>query len=235
MKKTTDAAARRFRAAETPIPTANKRTYLNVAIFDGDVQIGEYVRNYGSYGASTFEPFEVDGQWFALYSKNYTCTRVMTLPDCADIGGEETDSKGFCPVELWVPRYRSISWPSGRFVDGRWRTAFEINADQALSSSTAHEATEVSPWRAVDFAFVSGCVWGDDWSWKLEVIDLSDAARGQIRRSAKFGYCPLQDGISLNDSVDVLAVEDGQFACSIKRMDYRDVATGETWSGADFG
>jgi hypothetical protein len=100
--------------------------YLNVGIFQRpeadlkvkgyseplvsgtDVQIGEYQRNYSSM-MRTFHPFQMTGatrstpRWYALYSKDYTSTRIMSLPDCKDIGGEERDQWGFCPTDFWVP------------------------------------------------------------------------------------------------------------------------------------
>jgi len=73
-----------------------------VGVFCDDTQIGEYVRNY-YYSPGTFFPFSKDGKWYALYSRDYTATRVMSLPDCKDLGGEEPSSAGFCPAEYYVP------------------------------------------------------------------------------------------------------------------------------------
>lgn len=67
-----------------------------------DEQIGEYHRNYPSL-YHTFHPFRCDGRWFALYSTDYTATRIMELPSCRDIGGEEPENNGFCPVDYYVP------------------------------------------------------------------------------------------------------------------------------------
>ena len=68
------------------------------------IQIGEYVRNYPSFGLETFLPFSRNDRDYALFSPDYTCTRVMELPSCTDIGGEEPSSGGFCPVEYCVPQ-----------------------------------------------------------------------------------------------------------------------------------
>lgn len=75
---------------------------LRVGVFDGETQIGEYARNYPSL-FDTFCPFERDGKWYALYSRHYTATRVMSLPDCKDLGGEEPKASGFCPTSFLVP------------------------------------------------------------------------------------------------------------------------------------
>src|SRR5262245_49396950 len=82
---------------------------LNVGVFElfddaREEQIGQYVRNYGRL-YDTFFPFEQNGKYFALYSPDYTATRIMELPSCRDIGGEEPHSWGFCPVDFFVPTF----------------------------------------------------------------------------------------------------------------------------------
>jgi len=67
-----------------------------------DVRIGEYVRNYPTL-YNTFVPFKKGDSWYALYSRDYTATRIMELPSCRDIGGEEPHTRGFCPVDYYVP------------------------------------------------------------------------------------------------------------------------------------
>lgn len=73
-----------------------------IGVFGGEKKIGEYNRNYSLM--RTFHPFQKDGKWYALYSPRYTATRVMSLPDCTDLGGEEPNGRGFCPVEYYVPQ-----------------------------------------------------------------------------------------------------------------------------------
>jgi hypothetical protein len=72
-------------------------------------QIGEYVRNYTTL-FHTFYPFVVNDKTYALYSPHYTATRVMELPTCKDVGGEEPASGGFCPVDYFVPTYALREW-----------------------------------------------------------------------------------------------------------------------------
>ena len=67
-------------------------------------QIGEYERNYASF-FETFFPFRWKEKDLALYSRDYTATRIMELPSCTDIGGEEPHESGFCPVEYLVPSF----------------------------------------------------------------------------------------------------------------------------------
>lgn len=77
-----------------------------VGVFDGERQIGEYKRNYATL-FDTFFPFEKNGRWFALYSRDYMYTRVMSLPDCVDLGGEDKTNveykDHFCPTGYYVP------------------------------------------------------------------------------------------------------------------------------------
>ena len=85
--------------------------YQTIGVFLNGEQCGTYVRNYGTL-YRTFFPFEQNGQWFALYSKHYTATRIMSLPDCKDLGGEEPESTGFCPVEFFVPELTGQDVPA---------------------------------------------------------------------------------------------------------------------------
>jgi hypothetical protein len=51
----------------------------------------------------TFCAFSKAGTDYALYSPHYTGTRLMELPSCRDLGGEDPSPDGFCPVEYFVP------------------------------------------------------------------------------------------------------------------------------------
>lgn len=77
-----------------------------IAIFrregEREEQIGEYLRNH-PWREGTFFAFRRNGKDYALYSPFYTATRILALPACQDLGGEEHDAGGFCPVEYFVP------------------------------------------------------------------------------------------------------------------------------------
>jgi hypothetical protein len=87
---------------QRPEADTKVKGYTTPIISETDVQVGEYVRNYSSL-MRTFHPFQLRGKWYALYSKDYTATRIMSLPDCKDLGGEEREQWGFCPTDYWVP------------------------------------------------------------------------------------------------------------------------------------
>jgi len=137
-------------------------------------KICEYERNYGLM--QTFEPFRHGTREFALISRDYTRTAVLDLASGSVIA-EETDppgalrGSGFCPVGFYVPDWWDVH--SGSIIPGSeyW------NPDRE--------------WPTGDFGFVWGCVWGDDGSWKVQYLDLSDVDNGVVRREERFGYVEL--------------------------------------------
>lgn len=146
---------------------------LTIGIFQkvGDIktQIGQYDRNYSSM-YNTFFPFYQDGEWYALYSKDYTATRIMKLPSCEDLCGEERDGSGFCPVDFFVP----------------------YNDETLL---------ECDPVAAETMGFVAGCVWGDDSSWKIQFLDLSNIKNGIFKNEPRFGYIEMPPNLSLKETI----------------------------------
>src|ERR1035437_9608037 len=78
-----------------------------VSIVRDGILIGEYLRNYSRNTKETFFPFLLGGDWYALYSADYTTTRVMKLYEdrIEDWCGEDSSSFGFCPVEMYIPKY----------------------------------------------------------------------------------------------------------------------------------
>jgi hypothetical protein len=224
------AEARRFRAEAivTPLREGVWGSSI-VKIFDGATEIGQYERNYPSFAAQTFEPFELGGAWYALYSRDYTATRVMSLPECRDLGGEEPNSGGFCPVELYVPRYKLVTMTNRATGEESQHHYFESYAEGRSGHVVGNGPFDFNygPWLSLDTGFVAGCVWGDDNSWKLQVIDLTRAAEGIIVRSERFGYLELVDGLKLADAVRLDSfLPHWQFRLTISRRERRDMATG---------
>ena len=194
---------------------------LRVGVFrrenDIDLQVGEYERNYPSL-FRTFAPFRAAGRDLALYSPDYTCTRLLELPSCRDVGGEEPDGAGFCPVDFFIPHFVDLEYRSGDQSPRRFRKQMPSTDD--LVSRTipvTYPATAQRPERVEHqhyapvgsltyhpFGFVAGCIWGDDSSWKLQYLDLSQAANGILRREERFGYVELPHGLPLEKAVELL-------------------------------
>lgn len=166
---------------KTPPSWDNYKVGVFTNINGQEKQIGEYDRNYGLM--STFYPFKQNDKWYALYSKDYTATRVMSLPDCKDLCGEEEDAFGFCPVEYYIPCQNGHSDDPSSY--GNW----EVNVGKLAGT----------------FGFVAGCIWGDDSSWKVQYLDLSKITEGKLINEPRFGYLELpREYKSLKDCFNFL-------------------------------
>lgn len=168
-----------------------------IGVFADDKQIGEYQRNYSTL-MNTFHAFKSRGKDLALYSKRYDLTRIMSLPDCIDIGGEESTPHGFCPVDFYVPSYvihedRYLDKDKKEVVFQFWNFDGE---DEHID-----EGKVISEQLSTPFGFVAGCLWGDDTSWKVQYLDLKDAASGKLIRDDRFGYVELAHNQTLREAV----------------------------------
>lgn len=132
--------------------------------------ICKYERNYAIL--QTFEPFRQGNREYALISRNYTKTAVLDLASGKVIAEESFDNKpGFCPVGFYVP-----DW-------------WDINDGSSIPGSQYWNIDD--EWPNGDFGFVWGCYWGDDSSWKVQYLDLSQIKQGLIKREERFGYLEL--------------------------------------------
>src|SRR5262245_10694745 len=132
-------------------------------------KVCEYERNYGLL--HTFEPFRQGGREFALISPQYTGTSVLDLATGRVIAEEPVSPGGFCPVGFYVPDWWDLH--DGSIIPGSeyWKAESE--------------------WPTGEFGFVWGCIWGDDGSWKVQYLDLSQILQGVLRREERFGYVEL--------------------------------------------
>lgn len=194
-------------------PKDNGKGYWNSVtvevLFNGNA-IGSYIRHYHSYTVETFHPFLYRGEWFALYSSNYTATRVAKLsPDnFEDWCGEESHSGGFCPTAFYVPRFKVISelfrekWLKTKhfendYPDNELEDYYDLEKDISLDSEIARYEGE----HYCEYGFLSGCVWGDDISWKLRFIDLSQLSDKVLKIEEKFGYFELPNNMKLRECI----------------------------------
>lgn len=161
-----------------------------IGVFADEAQVGSYKRNYSSF-MGTFCPFMKGDNWYALYSSDYTSTRIMELPSCMDIGGEERDAWGFCPTGYFVPKFYRYTFTT----EGKEHMCRIYESD---------EGEEDKRDQFDDFGFISGCVWGDDSSWKIQYLDLSQADKGIIKRDDRFGYIELPPNLTLEKAIRML-------------------------------
>lgn len=192
--------------------------------------IGEYRRNYPNYSRETFYPFKaVDGNWYALYSAHYTATRVMRLHEdrIEDWCGEDPASSGFCPTEIYVPQYHTFksSYKHGDetkefdyyLVDNECDKEEDFFKEDAGKISTDY----------CKFGFLCGCVWGDDTSWKLRYIDLSEVPNKKLTISDKFGYWQLPTDLKLKQCINMRNWEPNHSWVELTRMEHVNLETGE--------
>lgn len=187
-------------------------------------KVGEYERNYPSL-FNTFFHFKKDGNDYALYSPDYTVTRIMELPSCKDIGGEDPSPGGFCPTDYFIPTFiqgetsfettsakgtlyegttqRTINNPMPKDLVAHTESKeFEHQTSSDLCVSTV-AYRPLSELRFHEFGFVSGCIWGDDSTWKIQFLDLSQAEKGVLKRDERFGYIVLPEDMRLKDAIDM--------------------------------
>lgn len=171
-----------------------------VSIFRDGNLIGEYMRNYPSYGTLTFYPFEANNEWYALYSAHYTATRVLKLHEdkIEDWCGEEPSGTGFCPVEIYVPRYKETFHKdfSCYYVDNAYKDYNEFLNEKL-------ESIKPVEFKYTNFGFLCGCIWGDDSSWKIRFIDLSQIPAKILSITDKFGYWEMPRNLTLKECIDM--------------------------------
>lgn len=168
--------------------------------------LGHYERNYHCF-YNTFYPFKQGDKEYALYSRDYTATRVMSLPDCVDVAGEDPHGFGFCPTGFFVPQ------PEDGMEDCK---------------------DEPNPALDGTFGFVCGCVWGDDSSWKIEYLDLSQITAGTLKREARMGYMELDGSCDdLKEAIDLTRYTPSDRSVKVKMGISFDMARSVDidWSG----
>jgi len=197
-----------------------------ISIYRDGILIGEYLRNYSNYGPNTFYPFEINHEWYALYSDNYTATRVMKLhfDHIEDWCGEQESPHGFCPVEFYVPKYIHSKH---KFKDSEY-DSYTVDCDSTPEDFEfeLHKSGFVSV-NSCNFGFMCGCVWGDDTSWKLRYIDLAQVPDKILTITDKFGYWELPDSLTLKESINMSGWEPNHDWVRLYKMESINLKTDE--------
>lgn len=167
----------------------------DVSITDGEdtphdhPAVAQYRRDYP--GMPPFEPFRQrndDGteRHYALVSPHYQESAVISLETGEIVAREDRSLPkwGFCPIGFYVP-----DW-------------YDVHDGSILPGSEHWSDTD--EWPDGTLGFVWGCYWGDDSSWKLQVLDLSRVSEGIITRDDRFGY--LEVDASGDDPRDFIRV-----------------------------
>lgn len=170
----------------------------------GDVKIGEYKRNYGSFGKTTFFAFSLNGKDYALYSPKYTEIHLMSLPDCKEIILKEECIKqmaNFCPTELYVPMWANTIYDYTK-PDG----SIEKHNMQSWINTLEKEKNDKYEYNYgyCSMGLALGCQWGDDSSDKLMLIDLRKIEEGEMwfinnKLEREWLYSEFPDSMTLKD------------------------------------
>jgi hypothetical protein len=198
----------RFTARTTPVKNAPAWDTLLVEVRNAEGRsIANYPRNHWAM-YRTFEPFRQGAKMLALVSGDYTATSVMDLATGKIIASESPSSGGFCPVGFYVP-----DW-------------WDIN-DSSILPGSRYWSDDLKEPRG-NFGFVWGCVWGDDSSWKVEYLDLSQVQQGKILRDDRFGYVELATHAKLEpkDFIDC-SFRDGKCTVTLSVLATFDLASGK--------
>lgn len=127
----------------------------------------------------------------------------MELPSCRDLGGESKDNikseNHFCPVEFYVPVYRKLTF----IKDVEEELEIWLKGDECFNKEYENGKNRLGPIQYCNFGFVAGCVWGDDSSWKIQFLDLSEADKGIIKRDDRLDYIGLPNNMDLKDAIDM--------------------------------
>lgn len=184
-------------------------------------EIASYERNYSMM--KTFEPFRQlkDGVWkdYALISPRYTRLEVMDLQTGEIIAveeypkatkeladkhphdykeGQEMPAWGFCPVEFVVPDW----WDEYTEGDKDQSKHYPGISDE-ISQKVAGDFLDEWKLYEGNWGVYSGCIWGDDSSWKVRFIDLSRISEGIVTTDDRFGYVELPEDLDLRQAVRV--------------------------------
>ena len=201
-----------------------------ISIYRNDNLIGEYIRNYDSRGFETFYPFQVDNEWYALYSANYTATRVMKLHENSieDWCGEDTKSNGFCPAEFYVPRCVHIHqvFELAGVMDGI--DVYYADCDYEYTDlKKEFQNPDFVKFEYCNFGLVGGCVWGDDSSIKIRYIDLSKISDKILNITEKFGYWEMPSDLSLKKCISMDDWEPGHDWIILTKAEHINLVTNE--------
>lgn len=198
-----------------PSPSPSFGSSCLLIVFYHDTPVGGFVRNYPAYGTTTFAPFCQDGQWYALYSTDYTALRVLRLfnDHIEDWCGQTATPYGFCPTYATVPYYVHADGSAETKENEAQHPPIWIYSQSALQYALAlarelpypqyavpqavkdcldHNAESrkaiESRLNSANVALIAGCYWGDDSNWKLRLVDLRQIAQQQLIVKELFGY-----------------------------------------------
>jgi len=168
------------------------RQHIN--IYNGYTFITSYIRDYNNF--IPFYSFEVNGQWYALYSEQYYTLKLVKLPSMELV----YESEGFFSFDIVVPRYEKQK------LDSEFEyIAWECGKDYKTFEANIQNKDNV---KYANFAFITGCVWGDDSDTKIRMLDLSDITNG-FKVHESLGYVVVPE--EYNNILELIEIDTDLF------------------------
>lgn len=141
--------------------------YSMYEVFKDNLPIGKLYRNYRK-NKKIFQPLLIENKWHFLFSESYTQMSIYN----ENLEKINNTKSQFCPIDVYVPRFKINS----------------ITCEYIADNDEMYDVTpiEEEPFYT-NFAFISGCYWGDDTSMKIRVIDLSNI-ENEFDDVEEYGY-----------------------------------------------
>ena len=108
--------------------------------------------------------------------------------------GTTFTSKGF----RWAQE--KLCYEDGKFVRVWNQVEKGWTSEWAWGPSKQYESGMIT--YPPDFGFIAGCAWGDDSSWKIQYLHLTQIEKGIINPDERFGYIELPENLSLKTCID---------------------------------
>lgn len=169
-----------------------------ISIYRDDILVGQYIRNHDLFPNTTFYPFRVGDQWYALYSADCSISQILKINiDSIEHWCDIDNDSPFYPVEFYVPKYHRFSINDTEFYVSDSNFANDVLFQDEIKKDGYIDTSYHL------FGFLSGTEPDDEFSWKLRYIDLSKISDKIVSISERFGYKLLPPSFTLRQCVDL--------------------------------
>lgn len=176
-----------------------------------DEPILEYDRDYDSHtmaknSVRTFQ-YNLGAPIYILYSDTYLSYKVRHMGTDEVVAEIKPESCNHIPVDIYIPTYHSYKFSKD---EGRG-FAMITNGSKNVERDTKDWASSGDQHNMgnLPMAFVAGCVWGDDSSMKLKVLDLRRIKEGVLEFDESIGYHELPYSYSMSELSEIIMELDG--------------------------
>jgi len=133
-------------------------------------EVFRYTRKYPTMVETTFHPFKIGPDWYALYSDNYRTLKRVNLQTGEILASNDNH---FCPADTYVPAYQNCTYDMKEktFTYQVFDQDFAKDVQDDLKKGAKYKYFK-EEWLYRDWAYVAGCYWGDDSTMKVRILDV---------------------------------------------------------------